>query len=307
MGGGLVWIGVPAVSALGPQELAAVVAIGAILGLGFGLVELRFSHDGVLTSAGRIGCTLLGLGLGVLFVAAVAFGVSPERNIASTFVIGLPVIAGLLIATVGSGFLAASLHARSTLPLWVSVLLGCGLPVDLLLNTVGAQVLPVGFSIYGFAWVTLGYHLYDGDALRPVRDSQREMNDRSGTLFGDLSPDIIVGGMVGIVFTIVGIGGIVTGFEGLPFVGRTVLLSGLHLAIGIVGLGATFVGRRALRRYNPVAGLLLLGITIGWMFSPIREALELTLTGQVLHLPFGLLLLVTHVVTIDETTPDSTG
>lgn len=304
--GGLLWVVVPAVSATGLPRLSALLGIGAVLGVSFGLLELWFSHADRLTAAGRVGCVLLGLGLGLLFVAAVASGMYPEGNIAATFVIGLPVIAGGLVAAVGSVFLAVSLHTQRTISSWTAILLGCGLPVDLLLNTIGAQFLPIGVSIYGIAWISLGYRLSDS-RMQPISDSKRTPDDRGGSLIRGLSPDVVVGGTVGIVFTIVGIAGLVLGAKGLPFTGRTILLSGIHLSIGVLGVGAASVGPRALRLYNLGAGLLLLGITVGWAIPSIRATLGLSLTGQLLHLPLGLLLLATHVARTHGPSPTDNG
>jgi hypothetical protein len=291
MGGGLLWIVVPAISATGLHRLSALVGIGAVLGIAFGLVELWFSHDDVLTSAGRIGSVLLGVGLGVLFIAAVASGIYTEGNIAATFVIGVPVIAGVFTAAAGSIFLAVSLHTQSTLSLWTLLVLGFGLPIDLLLNTIGARFLPVTFSVYGAAWLALGYHLYTPQSLKLGSESQRTGSE----VLSYCSPQCIISGIAGIVFTIVGLAGFVTGFEGVLFLGQTVLLGGIHLGIGLFGIGAAIAGSRTRHLYSLGAGFLLLGITIGWVLPPVRAALGLTLVGQVLHLPLGLSLLGTYV------------
>jgi hypothetical protein len=226
-----------------------------------------------------------------LFVAAVAFGIYVEGNIAATFVIGVPVIAGIFIAAAGSLFLAVSLYRQSTLSPWTVLLLGGGLPIDLLLNTIGARLLPITFSVYGAAWLTLGYHLYTHRSLQPSPDSRNDgVKVRSS-----FSPNTIVGGTAGIILTIVGIAGFVTGAGGLPFIGQTVLLSGIQLGIGVFGISAVLAGNHYLRLYNLAAGLLLLAITISWAIPPVRATLGLTLVGQVLHLPFGLILLGTYI------------
>lgn len=291
--GGLLWVCVPAISSTGFERLTAVVAIGAILGVSFGLLELWFRYEPAHTPVSRIGSVLAGLGLAVLLLAAVASGIYAVGNIATTFVLGFLIVTGVLLAAVGSLLLAWFLHDRESITAAGPVLLACGLPVDVLLNTLGARLLPIGVSIYGIAWVLVGHHLWKRAGSRPTVGPDRSTGNDAGALVRGPNVVRIIGASVGLVFAIVGITGIFTDTSGVPFVGRTLSLSAIHLGIGVAGIGAAIVGQRPVRRYNLGAGVLLLLVTAGWAIAPVRAALGLTLVGQVLHLPLGVILLAT--------------
>jgi hypothetical protein len=294
--GGLLWVCVPAISSAGFERLTAVVAIGAILGVSFGLLELWFRYGPAHTPVSRIGSVLAGLGLAVLLVAAVASGIYAVGNIATTFVLGLLLVTGVLLAAVGSLLLAWFLHDRESITAAGPILLACGLPVDVLLNTLGARLLPVGVSIYGIAWALVGHQLWNGAGSRPSVSPDRTTGEDAGALAGGPNVVRIISASVGLVFAIVGIAGVVTDASGVPFVGRTLSLSAIHLGIGVAGIGAAIGGQRPVRRFNLGAGVLLVLVAAGWAVPPVRAALGLTLVGQVLHLPVGVILLATLAV-----------
>lgn len=300
--GGFLWMAIPLVRLSSLSLLTSIVGLGAITGLSFGLLELWFEHVDDLGAVGRVGSLVIGAGFVARFVAFVLDGIYAETGMAALFVVGVPTVVGGLLIAIGSGLLGFAFHRHGTVPNWTVLLLSLGVPIDFLLTTIGGRMLPTTISLYGIAWIATGRKLH-GARPSVVLDKPSDTSQNGiGSWDEATSLNVAFGGFSGFLLAAIGIAGILDQFEmiqigAIPIVGKTLLMSSIHLTIGGIGIVTAWIGNRILRRYLFGAGISLLGIAVGWAVPPVRGALGLTLVGLVLPLSLGLLLLAAYIGT----------
>lgn len=277
--------------------------------LGFVVLELYGRHHEQYGTAGRAGVGLTAVGLAGLLVATLLYVVLPPGLVAVAFV-AVPGVVGLVALAVGSALLAVSLHRLALLRTPGAVCLGLGVPLVPLVGAVlaatfgrGAPLGPVlpgavtGFSgvPYGVGWMLVGYRLWT--TVEGVEASGR----RPST--GEPSPHVVVAGVVGVAFALLGVAGVVSlgPLSGTPWVNRSAVLDAGHLLVGAVGLAV--VARRsadAARTYDRAVGLLsfaVVAVVLGGTFAGVGVLARLAaslglhaLTQTLLYLPAGVVL-----------------
>lgn len=300
--GGVFWALVPVLDDVIPGFVA--VAVVAPVLLLFGVVELHDRYGDVYGSTGRAGNLLLGVGLVLGTIAAVAW-VTLAGGLVTIFVVGLPALTGAVAVAVGSGLLAYALVAAESIPRSLAVAFALALPASPLVNAVLTPLLSVGVGTYGLAWVAMSVHLWQtgGTESGPFEEPSTAT---ASTLPRTGAAHRVVAGLAGVVLLVAGVASFVTldPISGQPYVGQPTL-GAWYLLSGVAGVVAGAGDHpSAARRYAQVVGvayLLLVGFVIvsmsagpfgTGMAGVIQDALRPNLTDAFFYLPVGLVLVV---------------
>ena len=295
-GGGVLWVAGPEL--ITQSELYRSIAVLIPVAVLFGMIELYLRYQEWYGTVGAVGIRLVAASLLVLEIAFVGNATLPDGFV-KVFVVGLPAVTGAVGLTIGSPILAYSLAQIREFPRGLIIWLGSAAPVSLVVNTVLTPVFGFGIGITGLAWTLLGVQL--------------ARTERGWTTANDLTrspPEIriqvVVAGLVGAVVTVVGTGGWLPlgPISGTPFVGQSVALDLMHLAVGTAGLGTAISGEKAARSYNRIVGTLFLLLPVYWVLANSHlnntsilyvpmELFMLNLTDFFFHVPIGLVTATT--------------
>lgn len=296
VGGGVLWVAGPEL--ITQSELYRSIAVLIPVAVLFGVLELYLRYRELYGTAGAVGIRLVTASLLVLEIAFVG-NATLSHGFVKVFVVGLPAVTGAVGLTVGSAILAFGLAQIREIPRGLVIWLGSAAPVSLVVNTVLTPILGFGVGLTGLAWATLGVQLARTErgwtTARTLARSPPEMRIQ-----------IVVAGLVGAVVTVVGVGGWLPlgPISGTPFVGQSIALDLVHLAVGVGGLGAAISGEKAARSYNRLVGTLFLVVPVYWalanshvnntsiLYVPI-ELFRLNLTDFFFHVPIGLVTAAT--------------
>lgn len=277
--------------------------------LGFGLIEIHSRYGDDAGSTCRAGLLLTALGFGLLLLAVLLYAASPPSLIL-VFVLALPLVAGIVALSLGSGLLALALYRIGLLSMPTATCLGLGVPLapllptafDSLVGEIAPRGLPAALASFPYA---VGWLL----TVRALRTTDEQSIDRPAE-GAKIGPHSLAAGVVGVTFLLLGAGWLLPlgPISGTPWVGNSVVLDSFHLVAGLAGVvGARGDDPRA-RTYAKVVGTasLLLVVTfflgLGVGFLP----LSLSVVGLVPYLPAGLLLApLGFLVDVDDSTAEA--
>jgi len=152
--GGVLWALVPFVDEAYSAHPEILVFVPLLLLLATYGVKARFRGDVPFTAVSP-----LVVGLGILTLDAVWLASTTNGNLGSVFLIGIPALAGLVFVGIGSVLLARRLHDVEQFPKSMAVLFAVALPLDPVFNGIVTPLLGGGLSLYGLAWVLVGFEL----------------------------------------------------------------------------------------------------------------------------------------------------
>jgi hypothetical protein len=157
--GGLAWAALPMALATVVGPYLAVVAALLLL---FAVAGFYRWHEESFGAAGRVGTSILGMGLSIVVAGA---------GMAVVGLTGLAVTTGVLavaLLAIGSATLAVGCYRAEVLPFPTVLALGVGVPLSAFVNNT-LRLFGVAIGVYGLVWVLIGYHVF-AEATEALED-----------------------------------------------------------------------------------------------------------------------------------------